>query len=78
MPMSPIDRKIAMMRKRITQAEIGRRTGFSQTYVHEVVKGTRRSAVIEAAIVRAIGLKPADVFPPRDAVELDPEPAALA
>lgn len=66
MPMTPFDRKVELMRRKVSQADIGRRTGFSQTYVHEVLKGTRRSPVIEAAVAELIGRPVDEVFPPRE------------
>lgn len=66
MPMTPFDRKVELLRNRVPQAEIARRTGHSEAYVSEVIRGTRRSERIEAAVAAALGLPVAEVFEPRE------------
>lgn len=64
MPMPPLERKVALMRAGITQSEIARRVGVSNSHVGDVLHGHRRSAQVEAAIADAIGKPVADVFEP--------------
>lgn len=67
--MTPLDRKIALMRAGVTAADIASELGVTRQFVSEVVRGTRRSDGdrVEAAIAAAIGKPVADVFAPRDA-----------
>lgn len=66
MPLKPLDRKVALVRKRVKQAQIARNLGVSQAYVCDVLYGRRRSEKIETAIADAIGKPVAEVFPPRE------------
>jgi len=62
--MPPLERKVALMRARITQAEIARRAGVSLGHVHEVLHDRRRSPRTEQQIAAALDLKHEDVFGP--------------
>lgn len=66
MPLTPLDRKVALLRKRMTMSEIARRLKppVSPNHVSKVVAGERRSPRVEAAIAEAIGLPVGRVFPP--------------
>jgi transcriptional regulator with XRE-family HTH domain len=64
MRMQPHEIKAALMLARVRQASIARKLGLSQSYVSEVIRGTRRSPVIEGAIAAVIGRDPVDVFGP--------------
>lgn len=64
MPMSPLERKVALLRAHITQSEIAREMGVSVSHVSEVLYGRRRSPRIEQAIADALKLPVHDVFEP--------------
>lgn len=66
MPMTPFDRKVALMRKRVSLAQIGTDLGVSRQFVSEVVRGTRRSERVEAAVAEVIGKPVTAVFDPRE------------
>jgi transcriptional regulator with XRE-family HTH domain len=52
--MSPVDIKVALMRRGVTQSKIARKLGVSVTAVHQVVHGQMRSGRIEALIKAVI------------------------
>lgn len=61
MPLSRIERK-----ERLGfggQKKIARRTKRTRGHVSQVVNGSRRDAVVERAVARAIGLPVEEVFP---------------
>lgn len=66
MPLTPVDRKIALIRKGVRMSEIAKRLDppVSVNHVSKVVAGDRRSPRIEEAIADAIGLPLRRVFPP--------------
>lgn len=64
MPLSPEDRKAELARRRVKQSAIAAALHVTATSVSNVVRGTKRSARIEAAIADAIGRSREDVFPP--------------
>jgi lambda repressor-like predicted transcriptional regulator len=70
MPLSPLDRKIELLRKGVTMSGIARELDppVSPNHVHKVVAGERRSPRIEQAIADVIGLPVAEVFPDREHV----------
>jgi transcriptional regulator with XRE-family HTH domain len=68
MTMSPIDRKVALIRKGIAMTEIARALEVSHTQVSRVVAGERRSPRVEQAIADALGLPVREVFDEQIAV----------
>lgn len=64
MAISPIERKVALLREGVTITSLARRLGVTVTQVSQVVLGKRRSARIEAAVAAAIHVAPEDAFPP--------------
>ena len=60
------DRKAELIRRRIRQSAIAEKCGCSKSHVSDVLYGRRRNEEIEGVIAKAIGLKPQEVFPPRD------------
>jgi len=60
-----MDRKILMLRKGITQAEIARRLGVSSATVSLVVSGRMRSRRVEQTIAEALGLPREILWPDR-------------
>lgn len=66
MAMTFRERKAALTERGIPQAAIARKVGFSEAYVHQVLKGERRSETIEALIAKAIERPLREVFPPRE------------
>ena len=68
MAMSPIDRKVELLRKGVSMSEIARELDppVSLNHVSRVVAGERRSPRVEAAIAEAIGLPLDAVFDPQD------------
>lgn len=67
MPLSPLDRKIALLRAGVTMSEIARQLDppVSANHVSKVIAGERRSPRIERAIAEAIDLPEDAVFPAR-------------
>lgn len=63
--MNAMDRKILMLRKGITQAEIARRLGVSGATVSLVVSGRMRSRRVEQEIAEALGLPREILWPDR-------------
>lgn len=66
MPLTPVDRKIALIRKGVRMSDIAKQLDppVSPNHVAKVVAGERRSPRIEAAIAEVIGLPVRRVFPP--------------
>lgn len=62
MPLSPLDRKIALMRAGITMSDIARGLGVTPGHVAQVVNNDRRSGNVESAVADAIGLPVGEVF----------------
>lgn len=62
MAMTSRERKIELLRRGKTQADIARRLAVSESYVSQIIKGTRRNRLIERAIARAIGKPIREVF----------------
>lgn len=69
MSLSPLDRKIALMRAGVTMSAIARTVEppVTANHVCQVVAGKRRSPRIEAAVAHAIKKQPDEVFAPREA-----------
>lgn len=63
--MNAMDRKILMLRKGITQAEIARRLSVSGATVSLVVSGRMRSRRVEQAVAEALGLPREILWPER-------------
>jgi transcriptional regulator with XRE-family HTH domain len=59
----------AMTDKRISQAEIARRSETSEATVSRVVAGTQRNDAVENALAAALGMAVDDLFPSREAAE---------
>jgi hypothetical protein len=66
MPLSPLERKAALVMAQVKQSAIARSVGLSQAYVSDVIAGNRRSEKIERAVAAAIGLPVDEVFEPRE------------
>lgn len=66
MPLSPLDRKAELVRRRIRQSAIAAKCGCSKSHVSDVLYGRRRNEEIERVIATAIGMTPEEVFPPRE------------
>jgi lambda repressor-like predicted transcriptional regulator len=64
MPMTFRQRKAALAERGVPQAAIARKTGFSEPYVHQVLKGERRSEPIEQLVAQVIGIPRDEVFEP--------------
>lgn len=62
MPLSPIDRKVGLLRQGVTMSEIGRGLGVTPNHVSKVVAGERRSPAVEQAVAQALGLPAEEVF----------------
>lgn len=73
MALSPIDRKVELLRKGVSMSDIARQLDppVSAHHVSRVVAGERRSPRIEAAVANAIDLPLESVFDPQ------PERAAV-
>lgn|GEM_PF-811163 len=54
MDMSAVDIRLALLRAGVTQAEIARKIGVSQTAVHRIIEGMNVSHRIRKAISEAI------------------------
>ncbi len=67
MPMLPIDRKVELVRRRISISSIARDLGYSQHHVSQVLYGYRRNERVELAIAAHIGQSREEVFGPVDA-----------
>lgn len=63
MSLSPLERKVALMRKGVFMSEIGRSLGITGAQVSYVVAGKRRSPRVEAAVAEVLGRPVAEVFP---------------
>lgn len=70
MAMTPIDRKVELLRKGKSMSDIARALEVTPGHVSQVVAGERRSPRVEAAVAAAIGRPVQAVFPAgkRDAV----------
>ena len=66
MSLSPLDRKAELVRRGIRISDIARKYNYSISHAADVLHGRRRNEVIEGAIAELIGMKPDEVFPPRD------------
>lgn len=66
MPMQPREIKAAMVLHGVTQTAVARATGFTQSYVADIIAGNRRNAGIEQQIATGIGRDVAEVFAPRE------------
>lgn len=74
MPLSPLDRKIELLRKGVTMSEIARELDppVTPNHVSKVIAGERRSPRVELAIAEKIGKPVEAVF------ETDQSIAAVA
>lgn len=64
MPLTPRERKAALVLKGVTYAAIARELEITGTQVGSVVAGIRRSSRVEQAVADAIGKPVRAVFPP--------------
>lgn len=64
MPMTVSQRKAALLERGVSQSAIARKLGFSHVYVHQVLKGERRSEPIETLVAQVIGKPREEVFGP--------------
>ncbi len=62
MPMTPKQRKIALIEADASMSEIARRLGVTPSHVSQVVRGDRRSPSVERAVAEAIGKAADEVF----------------
>jgi hypothetical protein len=64
MPLSPLDRKVELLRAGVTMSEIARELDppVSPNHVSKVIAGERRSPRIERAIAEKIGIPVEQVF----------------
>jgi transcriptional regulator with XRE-family HTH domain len=62
MPMTPKQRKIALIEADANMSEIARKLAVTPSHVSQVVRGDRRSPRVEAAIAEAIGSTADEVF----------------
>ena len=72
MPMTPIDRKVELLRKGVSMSEIANSLGMSVQHVSAVIAGNRRSPRVEAEVASRINRTAEEVFGPQ------PEAAANA
>lgn len=63
MPMSPLDRKVALLRREKTVTEIANELGVTISHVSQVINGKRRSPRVEHAVAELIGKPVTQVFP---------------
>ena len=61
--MSPVEIKIAMMRKGVSQRELARKLGVTQPTIHHIIYKRAVSARIMPVIAEAIGQDVKYVFP---------------
>ena len=54
--------KILLIEKDLTQAEIGRRLGYSKGMINHVIRGRVRHPFIEEAVARMLGQKPEELW----------------
>jgi len=64
MPMTPLDRKVALIRRGVSMADVAADLDVSRQFVSDVVRGNRRSDRVEEAVAKALGLPRTEVFPP--------------
>lgn len=64
MPMTPRERKAALVLRGIVMSDIARALDVAAAHVSLVVSGDRRSPRVEQAVADAIGLPIEDLFPP--------------
>jgi lambda repressor-like predicted transcriptional regulator len=68
--LTPLDRKIELMRRGVTVSELAREIGYkSRGNVSNVIHGHKRNRRIEAAICLYLGVDRDVWFPPRDQAE---------
>lgn len=71
MALSPVERKVALLREGVTVSALAEQIGVTVSHVSQVVLGKRRSPRVEAAVAAAIHQAPEDVFgAPADARQL--------
>jgi len=61
--MTPLEIKIEMLRSGITQPSIAKKLGVSTVYVHQVIRGLRRSQTIRQTIAEAVGKSVEELWP---------------
>lgn len=61
--MTPREIKAALVLVGVSQADIARDAGFSAQLVGEVIRRTRKNALIEQTVAKAIGKPVKKVFP---------------
>ncbi len=67
--LTPLERKIALLRADVSMADVARDLGVTRAHVSLVVAGDRRRQRVEAAVAAALGLAVDDVFPPTEAAD---------
>lgn len=55
MPMTPIERKVELLRAQVKMTDIARQLGVTIGHVSQVIAGNRRSPSVESAVADAIG-----------------------
>ena len=63
MAMTPVERKVELMKRGVTMASIAKKLGVHFSHVGHVVNDRRRSPEVEKAIAEAIGKPLKKVFP---------------
>lgn len=64
MPMTPKQRKIALIDADASMSDIARKLDVTPSHVSQVVRGDRRSPRVEAAIADAVGSTAEEMFGP--------------
>lgn len=62
MPMTPKQRKVALLEADASMSDIARKLEVTPGHVSQVVSGDRRSPRVEAAVAEAIGRTAEEVF----------------
>lgn len=62
MPMTPKQRKIALIEAEVSMSDIARALDVSPSHVSQVVRGDRRSPRVESAIAEAAGSTVEEMF----------------
>ena len=61
--MNPLQVKVAMLTKGLTERAIAKRLGISQPHLHFMLSGDRPSDRYQGRIARMLGVKKMDLFP---------------
>lgn len=68
MPMTPMDRKVELMRREKKLTDIAKQLEVSVNHVSQVVAGKRRSPRVEEAVAQVLGKPVTQVFEPSQTV----------